>query len=155
MTRLIALWERSTGSDQNFSPMQTVSSGLPPVLQGTRMGIYEMREGTLWMPGCTLQTDIRIRCTVNYDNNYLSQNLNFATAYIPILNCTNAVAAKMLKLYALRFNASLLPMATQMEEMEMDKLKLESTRELQSREYKRMVFGADAVTDFPTAWSQY
>jgi hypothetical protein len=151
--RISAIWERETGSNLDFVPMKYAPFGLPSALQGNRMGIWETREGMVWMPGALLQTDIRIRARISYPTNWNVANLDYSTTYVPILNCADWVAAKMLKRYALRFAPERLADATQMEREEGDKVKLEVVRDLQKAENQRSEFGNEAVQDFAVAWA--
>lgn len=147
------LWERTTGANEDFVPMVKAVQGLPSVMQGTRMGWWEPRQGSIWMVGSTQQTDIRIRGTIGFPSTYNVANLNFDTTYVPIQNCADAVMAKMLKRYATRFAPELYQMAVDIEKTEMDKLFLEVVREMQQGENQRTDFGNDAVQDFAIAWS--
>lgn len=151
--RVIALWERESGVGADFVPMKQVPAGLPGVLQGTRMGMWEMRQGAIWMPGCTLATDIRIRARIGWPAPVYSSNLDFTTTYVPILDCGNAVAAKMRILYAARFAPEQYPLAIAEEKRLMDKLRLEVVRGMQWTENERMPYGDDAVQDFAISWS--
>jgi hypothetical protein len=152
-SRVLALYERQTGINEDFVPMQPAPFGLPSVLQGQRQAFWEMRQGQVWMPGATVQTDIRIRTRIAFPTLLSPKNLNFDTTYIPILNCGDAVMAKMLKRYATRFAPESYQMAKDMETDEMDKLKFEAVRQMQANENQRAAFGDEAVTDFGIAWS--
>lgn len=116
------------------------------------MALWETRQGMIWMPGCTLQTDIRIRARIDFPTTYNVANLDFDTTYVPILNCADAVAAKMLVKYAIRFAPDMLAAAMQSEKEQMDKIFLETVRDLQKNENQRAEFGAEAVQDFAIAW---
>lgn len=148
-----AIWERQSGVNEDFVPMQRATMGLPSVLQGTRMGWWEPRQGAIWMVGSTESVDIRIRGTIGFPSTYNVANLDFDTTYVPIQNCADAVMAKMLKRYAARLSPELYQMAVDMEKTEMDKLFLEVVREKQDTENARGDFGNEAVQDFAIAWS--
>lgn len=151
--RILTLWERQTNSNENFQVMQQQNAGIGGYMQGQRMRVWEMREGMVWMPGCLYQTDIRIRARIGYPVALSPVNLNFDTTYVPILDCANAVVAKMLVLYAKRFAPENYQMALSEENRLMDKLKLESVRQMQSVENQRAAFGDEAVQDFAVTWS--
>ncbi len=152
MTRLLTMKERWSGTGNNFQPMQPAPFGLAGIQQGARMGNYEMRQGQIWMPGCLQPVDLRIRCRIDYPVPLSPVNLNFSTAYVPILGSKNAIVAKMLILYAKRFAPELYPMAVQDETRLMSKLKLENVREMQKNENQRKEFGSEATQDFSEAW---
>lgn len=153
LTRILALGERWTNSGEAFVPMKPAPFGLAGVMQGTRMGVWEMREGQLWMPGCLTQVDLRMRARISYPDLMSAKNLNYDTTYIPILNCTDVVVAKMLVLYAMRFAPEQYPMASDREMKEMGKLKLETVRAMQAQENQRAEFGSEATADFAISWS--
>ena len=71
------------------------------------MSGWEMRQGILWMSGATSIIDLRIRCRITYPDfqSSAASMINFSTAYVPLLDSKNAIAAKMLVQYAERFAA--------------------------------------------------
>ena len=155
LSRMLAVSQRQTGSENDFQPMQRFPNGIPGTLQGLTMQGYEMREGILWMSGATSMIDLRLRCRITFPP-FLSkaaQVINFSTAYVPILDSLNAIAAKMLVIYARRFAPEQLPVAKDAEMSYMGKLRLESVREQQAAENQRAAFGDEAVQDFAIAWS--
>lgn len=155
-SRMLAVSQRQSNTGQNdFQPMQRFPAGIPGILQGALMYGWEMREGILWMSGATSEIDLRLRCRITFPPFLAAaaQAINFSTAYVPILDSLNAIAAKMLVLYARRFAPEQLPVAKDAEATYMGKLRLESVRERQSTENQRAAFGDEAVTDFAIAWS--
>jgi hypothetical protein len=151
MSRLLAISQRQNSSF-DFAPLQRFPAGIPGTLQGLLNYGYEMREGMLWMNGATQTVDIRIRCRINFPP-FLGTNINFATAYVPILDSANAIEAKMRKRYASRFAPEMKADAAADDKEFMGKLRLESIRERQAAESQRAGFGDEAVTDFAIAWS--
>ena len=71
------LWERQTGTQENWLPMQQVLDGLPSQVQTARIGIWEWRTDAIYMPGATQSEDIRLR--------YESETLSFQTTSDVIL----------------------------------------------------------------------
>lgn len=144
------VWERWTGSGSDFAPMTPCPFGLPPVLQWQRMGMWEVRQNALWMPGSLVATDLRIRCRITFPDFGTVQpsTVNFKTAYVPILGCANAVVAKMLVLYARRFAPEMKPMADADDLKYTQKLRLEVVREMQNTEYQRAQYGDEATTSY-------
>lgn len=154
MNRLLAVWERQSGTTNGFSPMKSAPFGIGGGWQGIYMGSYEMREGMLWMPGALQSVDLRIRCRIGYPAPLGSAvNINFATTYVPILDCLNAIVAKMMILYARRFAPEQYQMCIAEESRLMGKLKLEVVRGMQNQENEREPFGAEITEDFAIAWS--
>lgn len=153
MTRIIGLWERQSGTNNSFQPMTPAPFGIGGCYQGLYMGQWEIREGMLWMPGATQSIDLRIRCRLGYPAPIYSNTLDFATTYVPIIDCCNAVVAKMMIRYAMRFAPEQYQMCVAEEKRMMDKLKLEVVRAMQAQENQRSAFGDEAVADFAIAWS--
>jgi hypothetical protein len=153
VSKMIAMWERQTGANEDFYPMSPAPFGLPGGLQSNRMGQWEMRQGQIWMPGCLQTTDLRLRARITYPSAPYSPTLNFSTAYVPILDSRNAIVAKMRIQYAARFAPEQYQLAVAEETRMMDKLKLEVVRALQGTENQRAAFGDEAVQDFAIAWA--
>ena len=105
------------------------------------------------MPGATQSIDLRIRCRLGYPAPIYSNTLDFATTYVPIIDCCNAIVAKMMIRYAMRFAPEQYQMCVAEEKRMMDKLKLEVVRAMQAQENQRSAFGDEAVADFAIAWS--
>lgn len=155
LSRMLAVNQRITNSNQDFGPCQHFPAGIPGVLQGALMSGWEMRQGALWLSGATSVIDLRIRCRITFPP-FLStaaNTIDFSTAYVPILDSLNAIADKMLVRYARRFAPEQLPVAKDAEQESMGKLRLESVRERQSAENERAEFGAAAVQDFAIGWT--
>jgi hypothetical protein len=153
VSKMLMMWERQTGTNNSFFPMSPAPLGLPGVMQGQRMCLWEMRQGQIWMPGCLTETDLRLRARITYPPLLYSANLNFATTYVPILDSRNAIVSKMLIRYAIRFAPEQYQMAVADEARQMGKLKLEVVRAMQNVENQRSEFGGEAVEDFAIAWS--
>src|ERR1700744_612723 len=149
--RVERLWERWTNTNDPFIPMQQVQA-LPAGWQGQRMGVWAMEQNAIVMPGCLSQVDIRIRCRITFPNFLNPDTLDFQTSYVPILDCQNAVVAKMLVLYAKRFAPEQYQMAIAEDTRMIEKLKLEIVRQQQSIENQRTPYGDEAVTDMSAMW---
>lgn len=57
----IFLWERQSGSTEDFLPMQEVPDGLPSTTPCDRFRMWEWREDGLYMPGATQENNLRLR----------------------------------------------------------------------------------------------
>ena len=155
MSRMLAVSQRQTGSGQDFAPVQACPSGLPGILQSQLFSGWEMRQGALWLNGATQPVDLRLRCRITFPD-FLSNPTNqidFSTAYVPILDSRNAIMAKMLVHYAGRFAPELMQIADAAEQKYMGKLRLEAIRSRQAQENVRPGFGDEAIADFAVAWS--
>lgn len=153
VSKMLAMWERLTGSGLDFYPMSPAPFGLPSRMQGDSMGCWEMRQGSIWMPGALTMRDLRIRARITFPSAPYSPTLDFSTAYIPILDSRNAIVAKMMVQYAMRFAPDLYAMAIAEDKRYMDKLTLEIVRVLQGIENQRSAFGDEAVQDFAISWA--
>ena len=153
VTKMLAMWERESGTNDSFYPMSPAPLGLPGVMQGQSMRCYEMRQGQIWMPGCLTVRDLRLRARITYPALLYSANLDFATTYVPILDSRNAIVAKMLINYAMRFAPEAYQMCVADEARQMSKLRLEIVRAMQNVENQRAGFGEEAVQDFAVAFS--
>ena len=152
--RVLKLWERWSGSENVFVPMTPVAGGLGGVYQVQRMGTWEMRQNAIWMPGCLVAVDLRIRCTITFPDFLNPTAIDFTTAYVPVLDCQNAIVAKMVVLYAKRFAPEQYQMAVTEDARMIDKLKLEVVRQQQMTDYQRTAYGEEATVSFPAAWTQ-
>ena len=153
ISKMLAMWERQSGSGFDFRPMQAAPFGIGGGLQGNYMGCWEMREGMIWMPGALQAVDLRLRGRITYPVPLYSTQLNFSTVYVPILDSRNAIVAKMKVTYAQRFAPELYPTCVQEETRLMGKLKMEVVRQMQANENERAVFGDEATQDFAVAWN--
>jgi hypothetical protein len=57
------LWERQTGSTEDWVEMVERPDGLPSVLPSARFRIWEWRQDSIYMPGAVQENDIRLRYT--------------------------------------------------------------------------------------------
>lgn len=96
----LRLWERQTGSNQIFVPMQMAPDGLP---QGYKIPFnrwFEWREDAIYMPGSTVSMDLRVEYAAYLPdfittNNVLgdpNQQLTPANMPVPIMRCQSALA---------------------------------------------------------------
>jgi hypothetical protein len=148
------IWERHNSGDvsQNaFIPMTKAQFGIAGITQGPRMGVWEMRENAVWMPGCLETFDLRLRCRITFPDYLNADTLDFATTYIPILDCTNAVVDKMAVRYARRFAPDVYQVSVDAADKSLFKLKLEVTRNMQSTEYQRITYGDEALNSIVTS----
>ena len=153
VSKMLAIWERQSGTANTFQPMREAPFGIGGGWQGVYMGQWEMREGMIWMPGALQPLDLRLRARISYPVPFYSTTLNFSTAYVPILDSKNAIVSKMKLLYAQRFAPDMYPMCVQEEARLMNKLKLEVVRQMQAQENQREPFGDEATADFSISWS--
>lgn len=90
----LRLWERTTGTTDTFIPMNEMEDSLPPGTQVDRLVNWEWRKGRLNFNGATTPRDVRIRYQALLPQ-FFAPNQNFATLYIPVLDCEDYVAYHM------------------------------------------------------------
>jgi hypothetical protein len=91
----LILWERATGLNGSFYPMDRLDNGLPAVPKGTFNKSWEWRNGAIYMPGATQETDIRVRYAASYGDFLPPTGTGgqpFANQPIPILRAMNPLA---------------------------------------------------------------
>lgn len=89
----IFLWERQTGSSENWVEMVEIPDGLPSTPQSSRLRMWEWRQDGLYMPGATQSNDLRLR--------YSGTHPLFVSANDTLLfrGATGAIAYKMVSVY--------------------------------------------------------
>lgn len=142
---LSKVWQRPSNTSSIFYPMMECSSGLPGTYQGQAMGGYEMRgNNELWMTGALLATDLRLRYIAVFPD-LIGDTIDFDATYVPIQDCTNAVAFKMVAYYAQRLSPDQFQLAESQAQKYTKKLISESVRFSQTKEYSRLPFNANQM----------
>ena len=134
------LWERSTGSNDNFEPMHQVQDGLPGQQQNQVLGKWEWRNNNINFMGATTQRDIRMRYYGALPT-FFSATLDFNSTYVPILDCADAVAYMTAVKYARMLGSPGLADLLAECKNQMFQLKNATTRRAQSTNYQRRPFG--------------
>ena len=136
-----AVWERQTGTNDEFVPMSQTQMGLPSVFQSSRLSLWEWRNDNIWMLGSINTNDVRLRywCTLPQ---FFSQTLDFASTYVPIIDCTDAVALKTSYKYAVMLGSGGLPELKALANEAMFQLKNGITRRQQSQYYMGIPYGS-------------
>ena len=134
------IWERQTGTNDNFQEMGQPQDGLSGVPQGPRLREWEWRNDNVNFHGATQQRDIRMRyyCALP---TFFSQTLNFDTTYVPILDSTDAIAYKTAVKYARMLGSPGLADLEAEAKEQMFQLKNANTRRAQSIDYSRQPYG--------------
>jgi hypothetical protein len=86
MTSPLKLWERVSGTNADYTPMDQALNGLPAIPKQSLNKLWEWREETIFIPGATSITDIRLR--------YLAYLADFTATSnpVPIVDCLSAFA---------------------------------------------------------------
>ena len=88
----LQVWERQSGVNAAFVPMEPILDGMPTWNKQSRNGIWEWRADGLYMPGALIVTDLRIRY-----NRYLPDFSDTAAVQwfqqsVPITRCLDALS---------------------------------------------------------------
>src|ERR1700686_1350447 len=99
MMYLEKVWERQNGSNSTFSEMTQAQFGLPSRPQQPTLVDWEWRNYNLNMVGSIQTRDIRLRYYGSLPT-FFSATLDFTSTFVPIIDCTEAVAYKVAVMYA-------------------------------------------------------
>lgn len=138
--------ERQTGSGNSFAPMTQDQSGLPSRPQQPTLCEWEWRNDNIWMVGSTQTNDIRMRywCALPQ---FFSSTLDFDSTYVPILDCTDAVAYKTAVKYAQMLGSPGLAELKDEAKNQMFQLKNANVRRSQAKDYQRVPYGSYGSSD--------
>jgi hypothetical protein len=116
----LKIWQRQTGSAQQFSPMNPAKDGLRSAQPGSVFGEWEWRQGAIYMVGCTTTQDIRIR----YEQSILdlTTNAGFSQQTIMIPRSRRALGFLVAKYYALSRGSPQVPAVQAMAEDAMNQI---------------------------------
>lgn len=137
------VWERLNGSNGRFVPMRQATEGLSSSWQGMAFGEWEWREDGIYMRGALTTRDLRVRYLGTLVDLY-TPGVNLATTYIPIKNCKNALADKIVVRLAGRISPERLVDATAKAKDSLFSLRNELVRQKQGIEYQPQAFGTEA-----------
>ena len=134
------LWERWAGTNDPFRTMDAPSGGLESLLQGTKLRQWEWRNNCLNFRGATQACDIRMRYYASLPQ-FFSATLNFASTYVPVMDCTDALAYKTAVKYARMLGSPGLADLVTEADRQMFQLKNANVRRMQHQDFARIPFG--------------
>jgi len=137
------LWERTTGTNDVFHKMEAPSGGLESAMQGPYLKQWEWRNNRLNFRGATQPVDIRIRYYCSLPQ-FFSSTMDFESTYIPVLDCTDAVAYKTAVKYARMLGSPGLADLAAEADRQMFQLKNANIRRMQHETIARIPFGNSA-----------
>jgi len=141
LKNLMKVWQRPSNTGATFFPMHIAPAGLCGVYQGSGMGQYEVRgNNELWFNGAMLETDIRLRYQAIFPD-IVGDEIDFDDTYVPIQDCTNAVAFKMVAYYCQRLSPDQFSLAESQAQKFTKKLTTESVLNSQTKQFSRIPFG--------------
>lgn len=94
------VWERQTGSGLPFKEMTQPMEGLPSILQGPWLNVWEYRQDAIYLTGSTIAEDLRVRGQIRFVPVSAEDNDDFANVEINILASVNALATLVAYNYA-------------------------------------------------------
>jgi hypothetical protein len=149
------VWERQSGTNNSFVEMHQEESGLPSRPQQPTLAQWEWRNYNLNMVGSTNTEDVRLRYWGSLPT-YFSPTLDFSTTFVPIIDCTDAVAYKVAVMYARMLGSPGLPDLIVEAKEQMSQLKNAVTRRTQMTDYHRHPYGSygngDSNNSFFLGW---
>lgn len=145
------VWERTTGSNNNFQPMEQPQFGLPSRQQGPTLCEWEWRNYNINMVGSTQTKDLRLRywCALPQ---FFSSTLDFASTFVPIVDCVDAVAFATAVKYAISLGSPGLPTLKAEAVEQMRQLKNAHVRRSQSVDYQRPPYGSYNNGNYALGW---
>jgi hypothetical protein len=137
---LMKVWQRPSNTAATFYPMCVAPAGLSGVYQGSGLGQYEVRgNNELWLNGSTLATDMRLRYMAVFPD-IVNGDVDFDNTFVPIQDCTNAVAFKMVAYYAQRLSPDQFQLAEAQATKFTKKIISESVLNSQTKQFSREGF---------------
>ena len=140
------VWERQNNTNNTFVSMIQSQFGLPSRPQQPSLMEWEYRNYKLWMVGSTQTNDLRLRYWGSLPTFY-SATLDFASTYVPIIDCTDAVAYKIAVMYTRMLGSDGLPDLINESKEQTFQLKQQVVRRAQSIEYMRIPYGNYSNSD--------
>jgi hypothetical protein len=83
----LRLWERQSGTQNQFTDMNPVNDGLPDNVKTNWLGLWDWRGNAIYMPGALIERDVRIRYA-----SYLADIASSGTALVPLIRSADALA---------------------------------------------------------------
>jgi hypothetical protein len=141
--QVVRCWERRTASNDTFSDMGEPSDGMAGVYQTCGWGRWEWRNDMVWTPGSLDNRDLRIRYLMLLQAQFV-QNAPAATTYVPILDCEEALARKIGRMYARRQGGGVYQMAQQEEKDATNDFLNEQVHRKQGTNYQTLAYGSES-----------
>jgi len=146
MLSLEKVWERQTGTNNTFVQMRQPQGGLGSRPQQPSLIEWEFRNNQLWMVGSTQTNDLRLRYWGTLPTFY-SATLDFASTYVPIYDCTDALAYKVAVMYSRMLGTPGLPDLIGEAKEQMHQLKNAVVKRMQTIDFHRHPFGSSGQHD--------
>ena len=140
------VWERETASNDNFCDMGEPAQGLAGVYQTSGFGRWEWRQNRINLPGSLDTRDLRVRYKMLLTDQIVASipTSQYATTYVPILDCSGLVAAKVVRMYAYRQGGTMYQMALQEEATAKSELLDPIVHRMQGANYPTQAYGDES-----------
>lgn len=137
----IRLWERLSDTTDTFVDMYEAVDGLPSAWQNDRLVYWEWRGDRINFLGATTERDIRIRYQGVFPQ-FFTATMSFASTYVPIIDCEDAVAYLCAKRIAVALGASQQSIASMTADSQkhLFDLRNQQVRRMQQKKYSRRAF---------------
>ncbi len=146
MLSLEKVWERQTGTNNTFVQMRQPQGGMGSRPQQPSFIEWEWRNYQLWMVGSTQTNDLRLRYWGTLPTFY-SPTLDYASTYVPIYDCTDAVAYLAAVMYSRMLGTPGLPDLIGEAKEQMHQLKNAVVKRMQTIDFHRHPFGSSGQHD--------
>ena len=141
--QVMRCWEREHASGDTFQDMGEPVDGLAGLYQTNGFGRWEWRQDMVCVPGSLDYRDLRIRYSMILSA-YFVQHADPATTYLPIMDCEEAVARTIERLYAARQGSQLYPIRKQEADDAIFQLLNEQVQSSQGQNYATNAYGSEA-----------
>lgn len=116
----LKVWQRQTGSGQQFIPVARAKDGIDSYQPGSTFGPWEWRQGAIYMVGCSQTQDLRIRYEQSLLDLTTNAGFNQQTIFIP--QSRRALGFLVAKYYALSRGSMQMPAVQQLAEEAMNQI---------------------------------
>lgn len=141
--QVIRCWERQNSSNDTFQDLGEPSDGLAGVYQTNGWGRWEWRQDMICLPGSLDFRDLRIRYLMTL-NAFFVANANPAQTYLPIMDCEEAVARIIERLYAVRQGGSMYDLRKAESDAATADFLNEQIKRKQGTNYQTLAYGNEA-----------
>lgn len=83
----LRLWERQSGTQNQFTPVLPANDGLPDNVKTNYLSLWDWRQNAIYFPGALIQRDLRVRYA-----SYLPDIAAAGTSLVPIIRCADALS---------------------------------------------------------------
>jgi hypothetical protein len=131
----IRLWERVTGQNGDFIPMQPAIDGLPTRPKYGLLRDWEWRDDAIYFLGSSQSIDLRIRY-----KRILSDPILPTTEVIPLIRCAIALAYLIVEIFASSRGSTVLPVFQAEKEEAIKQIINTTTRKKQRTNFRRIPY---------------